>query len=310
MATVLQRRVDGVRRFNRFYTQRLGVLTDTFLRSSFTLTETRVLWELAHHEAWSPGELAGTLGLDPAFLSRVLRRFEDQGLIRRTTAASDRRRAVLTLTAAGRRAFAPLNERQRDEIAGWLAPLPAARQERVLEAMGTIADALAPRTEGEIKLREPEPGDLGWVIERHGALYANEYGLDVHMEGYVADVIGRYVANFDARRDRCWIADRDGVRCGCIFAVHDDGDPDTVRLRLLLSEPFARGRGLGRRLVRECIAFARETGYRKMILWTHSVLTAARAIYAAEGFVMTATETNDMWGTPLTSETWELDLAL
>jgi DNA-binding MarR family transcriptional regulator/GNAT superfamily N-acetyltransferase len=309
MATALERRVDGVRRFNRFYTQRLGVLTDNFLRSPFTLTETRVLWELAHRDAWSPGELAAALGLDPAFLSRVVRRFEEQRLIARATAADDRRRVVLTLTAAGREAFAPLNERQRDEVAGWLEPLPAARQERVLEAMGTIAGALAPRTEGAIVLRDPEPGDLGWVVERHGALYANEYGLDVHMEGYVADVIGRYVANFDPRRDRCWIAERDGVRYGCIFVVHDDDNPHTARLRLLLTEPFARGHGLGRRLVQACVAFARDAGYRKMILWTHSVLTVARAIYASEGFAMTASETNEMWGTPLTSETWELDLS-
>jgi DNA-binding MarR family transcriptional regulator len=309
MATALDRRVDGVRRFNRFYTQRIGVLTDNYLRTPYTLAESRVLFELANRTDPSPSELAVALDLDAGYLSRILRRFEDQGLVARTPSATDGRRAVLALTAAGRAAFAPLNERSHDDIAALLAPLPAERQERVLDAMAAIAEALAPDGPPDIVLRDPEVGDYGWVIERHGALYGAEYGFDAHMEGYVAEVIAAYIGNFQAGRDCCWIAERNGVRCGCIFAVHDDDDRSVVRLRLLLTEPSARGSGLGRRLVRACIGFARDAGYGKMVLWTHSILTAARAIYASEGFVMIASAPNDLWGPHLTSETWELTFA-
>jgi DNA-binding MarR family transcriptional regulator len=304
MSTALDRRVDGVRRFNRFYTQRIGVLAENYLRTPYTLAESRVLFELAHRDAPSPSDLAAALDLDAGYLSRILRRFERDGLVRRTASPTDGRRAVLALTAAGREAFAPLNDRSHDDIAALLAPLPTERQERVLTAMAAIAEALAPgQLAGDVILRDPELGDYGWVIERHGALYGAEYGFDAHMEGYVAEVIATYVTNFQPGRDRCWIAEQNGVRCGCVFVVHDDAT--TARLRLLLTEPSARGTGLGRRLVRACIDFAREAGYRKMVLWTHSILTAARAIYASEGFVMTATEPNDMWGPHLTSETWE-----
>ena len=310
MATVLDRRVDEVRRFNRFYTKRIGVLAENFLRSPFTLAEGRVLHELANREAPSASDVAAALELDPGYLSRILRRFERAGLVTRVASRSDGRRTILTLTPAGRAAYAPLNERSHDEIAALLAPLGDDRQERVLEAMATIADALAPQLPGnEIVLRDPVVGDYGWVIERHGVLYGTEYGFDAHMEGYVSEVIAAYVANLQPDRDRCWIAERHGARCGCIFAVHDDADRTVARLRLLLLEPSVRGLGLGRRLVRECIAFARAAGYRTMVLWTHSILTAARAIYASEGFVLIATESNDLWGPHLTSETWELNLS-
>ena len=309
MATVLDRRVDEVRRFNRFYTKRIGVLAENFLRSPFTLAEGRVLFELANREAPSPSDVAAALELDPGYLSRILRRFERGGLVTRVASPADGRRTILSLTPAGRAAYAPLNEASHDEIAALLAPLPDDRQERVLEAMATIAAALAAQEAAtDVVLRDPEVGDYGWVIERHGVRYGTEYGFDAHMEGYVSEVIGAYVANFQPQRDRCWIAERNGARCGCIFAVHDDGDATVARLRLLLTEPSVRGQGLGRRLVRECIAFARAAGYRKMLLWTHSILTAARAIYAGEGFVMIATESNDLWGPHLTSETWELNL--
>jgi GNAT superfamily N-acetyltransferase len=200
-----------------------------------------------------------------------------------------------------------LNERSHDDIAALLKPLPAERQERVLDAMAVIAETLAHGEPAEIILREPEPGDFGWVVERHGVLYGAEYGFDVHMVGDVAEIVAAYIAGFQPDRDRCWIAERNGVRCGCVLVVHED--ETTARLRLLLTEPSARGQGLGRRLVRACITFAREAGYRKMVLWTHTLLTAARAIYASEGFVMTAIEANDAWGRSITSETWELDLS-
>ena len=305
--TAFDRRIDRFRRFNRFFTQRIGVLTDNFLRSPFTLAETRVLWELAQRDTTSPGDLATSLEMDPGYLSRLVARFEKQGYVTRHVVAADKRRAELALTDAGRKAFAPLNERQHADVAALLEPLPAEHQERIVRAMSEISSALAPELlSGEIALREPEAGDYGWIVERHGVLYGNEYNFDVHMEADVAGIVSSFVAAFQAGRDRCWIAERDGVRCGCVLVVHEDDT--TARLRLLLLEPSARGSGLGRRLVRACIDFAREAGYRKMILWTHTVLTAARSIYKSEGFIMTATETNARWGTPITSETWELML--
>jgi DNA-binding MarR family transcriptional regulator/predicted GNAT family N-acyltransferase len=307
MASVLDRRVEGVRRFNRFYTQRIGVLAENFLRTPFTLAEGRVLFELANREATSPGDIAAALDLDAGYLSRILRRFERDGLVSRTPSPTDGRRAVLALTDAGRAAFRPLNERSHDDIVALLAPLPAERQERVLDAMATIAQALAPdKPADDIVLRDPELGDYGWVIERHGALYGAEYGFNAHMEGYAAEIIGSYVLDYQPDRDRCWIAERDGVRCGCVFVVHEDAT--TARLRLLLTEPSARGSGLGRRLVRACLTFARAAGYAKMVLYTQSILIAARAIYASEGFVLTSAEPNDSFGPHLTSETWERPL--
>ena len=309
MATVLERRVDQFRRFNRFFTQRIGVLTDNFLRTPYTLAESRVLFELANRENTSPGDLAAASDIDPGYLSRILQRFERTGLVTRTASPTDGRRSILALTAAGHAAFTPLNERQHDDVIALLTPLSDERQERVMNAMTTIVEALAPDgAAGDIVLRDPEVGDYGWGIERHGALYGAEYGFNANMERYVAEVIAAFIAGFQPGRDRFWVAERNGVRCGCIFAVHDNDDPTIARLRLLLAEPSARGSGLGRRLVRECIAFAREAGYSKMILWTHSILTAARAIYASEGFILTGTDSNDLWGPHLTSETWELDL--
>jgi DNA-binding MarR family transcriptional regulator/GNAT superfamily N-acetyltransferase len=307
MPTALDRRIAGVRRFNRFYTQRIGVLTDNFLRTPYTLAETRVLYELAQRDATSPGDLAASLELDPGYLSRILRRFEQQGLVTRTHSPEDGRRATIALTAAGREAFAPMNERQRDDVKALLEPLPAERQERVLRAMAEIASALAPSdVVSEIVLRDPEPGDFGWMVERHGALYGQEYGFDVRMERDVAEICASYVTNFQPGRDRVWIAERDGVRLGSVMVVHEN--ESTARLRLLLLEPSARGSGLGRRLVRAAIDFSRDAGYTHMVLWTHAVLTAARAIYKSEGFVLTDSHENLGWGTPLVSETWELAL--
>jgi DNA-binding MarR family transcriptional regulator/N-acetylglutamate synthase-like GNAT family acetyltransferase len=307
MASALDRRVAGVRRFNRFYTQRIGVLTDNFLKTPYTLAETRVLYELAQRDKTSPGDLATALEMDAGYLSRIVRRFEEQGLVIRTASPDDGRRATLALTDAGRDAFAPMNERQRDDVVALLKPLPAERQERVLRAMDEIASAFAPdEAKAEIILREPEAGDLGWVIERHGALYGAEYGLDVRMERDVAEIVASFVRNFQPGFERCWIAERSGVRCGSIFLVREN--ETTARIRLLLLEPSARGAGLGRRLVRACIDFARDAGYSNIVLWTHSVLTAARAIYQSEGFVMIDSHENTGWGPALTSETWELTL--
>jgi DNA-binding MarR family transcriptional regulator/N-acetylglutamate synthase-like GNAT family acetyltransferase len=307
MTTALERRIDGFRRFNRFYTQSIGALTDRFLSTPFKLAESRVLWELAQRATTSPGELAATLDMDPGYLSRLLQRFEKLGYVTREIAAADKRRAVLALTAAGRAAFAPLNERQHDDIAGLLEPLPPERQERVVRAMAEIERALEPRTPGgEIILRAPEAGDYGWIVERHGALYGAEYGFDRRFERDVAEIVAAFVTNFRPGLERCWIAERDGARCGSALVARENDT--TARLRLVLLEPSARGTGLGRRLVRTCIDFAREAGYTNMVLWTHSILTAARAIYQSEGFVLTDAHENTGWGPVLTSETWKLTL--
>lgn len=307
MASALDRRVDGVRRFNRIYTQRMGLLTDTFLRTPYTLAETRVLWELAQRESTSPGELATTLGLDPGYLSRIIRRFEQHGLVTRSASTADGRRVELLLTPAGRQTFAPMNERQHNEIATLLEALPAERQERVVRAMAEIESAFAADARaGELVLRDPEPGDFGWVVERHAALYGAEYGFAGSFEGDVAGIVAAYVAHFRPDDERCWIAERDGVRCGSVFLVRENDT--TARLRLLLLEPWARGSGLGRRLVRACIEFARQRGYQSIVLWTQSVLTTARAIYESEGFVLESTQTNAKWGPVLTGETWALPL--
>ena len=307
MASALDRRVDGIRRFNRLYTQRIGLLTDTFLRTPYTLAETRVLWELAQQDSTSPGELASTLGMDAGYLSRIVRRFEQQGFVTRSSSPADGRRVELALTAQGRQAFAPMNERQHNDIAILLQALPAERQERVVRAMAEIESALVPGARrGEILLRDPEPGDFGWVVERHAALYGSEYGFGGSFEGDVAEIIAAYVAHFQPDLERCWIAERDGVRCGSVFMVRENDT--TARLRLLLLEPSARGSGLGRRMVRTCIDFARGNGYESIVLWTHSVLAAARAIYESEGFILVSTQSNAKWGPVLTSETWELVL--
>lgn len=306
MTTALDRRVEGVRRFNRLYTQRLGVLTDNYLHSPYTLAETRVLWELAQRETTSPGDVAAACNIDPGYLTRIVRRFEEHGLVTRAAAPGDRRRIALALTEAGRAAFRPIDERQHEELVALLAALPAEQQERVVAALGTVADALAPQPAAEIRLREPEAGDYGWIVERHGALYGAEYGFDRHFERDVCGMVAAFLATFDPHWERCWIAERDGVRCGSVLVAREN--ETTARLRLLLIEPGVRGAGLGKRLVRTCVDFARAKGYAKMVLWTHANLTAARAIYAQEGFVMIDAAPNDRWGPSLISETWELEL--
>jgi DNA-binding MarR family transcriptional regulator/N-acetylglutamate synthase-like GNAT family acetyltransferase len=305
--SALDRRVEAVRSFNRFYTKRLGVLAERFLRSPFTLAEGRVLYELAHREAPSATEIGTELGLDRGYLSRILQRFEAQGFLERSPSIADARRAELALTPAGREAFAPLDERSHEDIAALLTPLSEREQARVLDAMDEIADALGQPPSDEIVLRAPEPGDFGWIVERHGAVYEAEYGWDLRFEAEVTEMMAKALARWDPARERAWIAERNGIRCGCVMSVRESDD--VARLRLLLVEPGARGSGLGRRLVRACIDFARAAGYTKMVLWTHSLLTAARAIYASEGFTKVGTDTRHAsWGPEVTSETWERPL--
>ena len=296
-------RIAALRRFNRFYTARIGLLRPRLHDSGFGLTEARVLFELAQAETTSAGEIAAALALDPGYLSRILARFQGAGLLVRAPVAQDRRRLALRLTPAGRAAFAPLDAAAAAEAEALLAPLPDAAQAEVIAAMDRIADRLARAPAAPVVLRPPAPGDIGWVIARHGALYAAEYGLDARFEALVARVAGDFLANSDPAREAGWIAAAGGVPLGSVFVVR--AGEDLARLRLLLVEPAARGRGLGRMLVREALRFARAAGYRRITLWTQEVLVAARRIYAEEGFRLVSRETHDGFGVTMVGEEWE-----
>ncbi|MGA9866723.1 MAG: bifunctional helix-turn-helix transcriptional regulator/GNAT family N-acetyltransferase [Acetobacteraceae bacterium] len=296
-------RIAAIRRFNRFYTRWVGALQEGLLHSRFSLAETRVLYELAHRRDATATELGRDLGLDAGYLSRILTRFDEDGLIARAPSAEDRRRSVLSLTEAGRAAFAPLDEAAREEIAGQIAGLAAPAQDELVGAMGRIEALLAADPNRPYVIRPPRAGDIGWVVARHGALYAAEYGFDARFEALVATVAGAFLAENDPARERCWIAERDGVNLGSIFLVR--ADDDLAKLRLLLVEPTARGAGIGRRLVEECLAFARAAGYRRVTLWTNDVLTAARRIYQQAGFRLIRSEPHRNFGPAIVGEDWE-----
>lgn len=297
--------VEAVRAFNRFYTRRVGVL-DPYLGGDLSLTEVRVLYELAHRESPTAGELRRDLGLDAGYLSRILGRFGARGWVRRDPCPTDRRQTLLRLTAAGRRAFAPLQQRSRSEAAGLLAALAPVRREELLAAMQNMQRVLEPDRAAAaptVLLRDPRPGDLGWVVQQHGELYAREYRFNAEFEALVAEVAARYLKNFDPAREKGWIAEVDGERAGSVFVVRRSAT--VAQLRLLILAPAARGRGLGARLTDECIAFARAAGYRKMMLWTQSILLPARAIYRSRGFEIVKREPYAAFGRKLVSEVWE-----
>lgn len=307
-------RVAAMRGFTRFYTRRLGVLGERLLDTRFSLPESRVLYELAHAPGIAPGELARALEVDAGYLSRLVGTLRERGLVKAQRSPSDGRRTLLSLTAAGRRAFAPLDRRSQAQMAALLAPLPEAAQQQVVAAADTLERLLGGAEAGPVQLRTHRAGDLGWVIARHGALYAQEYGWDTRFEALVARIAADFIDRFDPTREACWIAERGGVPLGCVFLVQarDEAsgapEPGTAQLRLLIVEPAARGLGLGKRLVEACHAFARDAGYRRVRLWTNSVLTAARAIYAAAGYRLVASEAHESFGHALVGETWELDL--
>jgi DNA-binding MarR family transcriptional regulator/GNAT superfamily N-acetyltransferase len=307
-ASPFDRRVAAVRRFNRFYTVKLGVLSETFLNTPFSLTECRVLQALAHRDGATATWLGRELDIDAGYLSRILRDFERQNLIQRTQSVQDGRQTLVSLTAAGRDAFEPLDQASYSAIGNMLAPLAESGQEQLLGAMQTIAVLLGEVQEDRAPfiLRSHRPGDMGWIASRHGALYSEEYGLNENMEAYVADVVAKFLRDFDPAREHCWIAERDGAPIGSVMLVKQSDE--TAKLRMLIVEPKARGLGVGRALVEECIRFARRSGYREMVLWTHSILTAARRIYASVGFEIIETETHDEFGPELEGETWRLRL--
>jgi len=300
--------ISAVRAFNRFYTRKLGVLDQHLLKSPFSLSEARVLYELANREDLAAKAIGVELGLDPGYLSRIIQNFDENGLITRKPLPADRRQYRLSLTATGRQAFAKVDRSSHDEVAAMLASLPRGDGKRLVEAMAVIERLLGSSrvSPPPAILRGPRPGDMGWVVQSHGSLYASEYGFDSSFEGLVAEIAAKFLASFDASRERCWIAEFDGAQVGSVFLVrHTD---DVAKLRLLLVDPAGRGQGLGQRLVAECIAFAQACGYRKITLWTQSILVAARRIYQKAGFVLVATESHRSFGQSLIGETWELEL--
>lgn len=304
----LEQRVETARRFNRFYTRKIGVLDEGAYESPFSLTQVRVLYELAHRDRPTATELGRELGLDPGYLSRILRVFEKRGLVARTRSPADGRQSHLALTGQGRKVFAPLNARSHDEVAALLSSLSSGEQRRLIVAMQEIERLLGDRAppQRSVLLRPPQPGDLGWVVQRHGAVYAQEYGYDASFEALVAEIVAHFVQHYDARRERCWIAEQDGENVGCVFLVKKSAT--VAKLRLLLVEPTARGTGLGSRLVSECVQFAREAGYRTVTLWTQSELTAARRLYERAGFRLVRKERHHSFGKDLVAETWDLAL--
>jgi DNA-binding MarR family transcriptional regulator/GNAT superfamily N-acetyltransferase len=307
----LKARITAVRRFSRFYTRQLGLLRESLVHTSFSLTEARVLYELANRDSVTASELAADLDLDHGYLSRILRSFAEDGLLAKKRAKNDARQSVITITAKGRKAFAPLNKGSHDQVAAMLAKLSDAEQQRVVGAMNTVESLLGGSSQSSpqiraIILRPHQPGDMGWVTSTHGALYVAEYGWDITFEALVAKITAEFTENFDARRERCWIAELDGERAGSVFVVRKSDH--VAKLRLLIVDPRARGLKLGAKLVAECLRFAKAAGYSSMTLWTQSNLTAARSIYQRAGFELTANEPHHSFGVDLMGETWDREL--
>jgi DNA-binding MarR family transcriptional regulator/GNAT superfamily N-acetyltransferase len=310
--TDLSPRIDTVRRFNRFYTRAIGVLQDGWLNSSFSLTEARVLYELTHREKPTATVVCSSLELDAGYLSRILSAFEKRGLVEKTPSEDDGRQSLLALTGEGRRQFAPLEARTIQQVSGMLAKLSENEQRQLIGAMQTIEKLLAPAEKPEsgakasYLLRPHQSGDIGWVVHRQGVLYAQEYGYDEQFEALAAEIVAKFIQDYDAKRERCWIAEKDGEVVGSVFLTAKSRT--TAKLRLLYVEPAARGLGIGSRLVSECVRFARQAGYKKMVLWTQSELDAARHIYKQAGFRVVEKQRHHSFSKNLVAETWELSL--
>jgi DNA-binding MarR family transcriptional regulator/GNAT superfamily N-acetyltransferase len=306
---VPRERIAAVRRFNRFYTRHIGLLQEGLLSSSLSLTEARVLYELAHRKQSTAAELCDALGLDPGYLSRILAGFAKNNLVEKRQSPTDARKTLLALSKKGRQAFEPLNGRSDEQVRDILGKLSPARQTDLLHSMQTVESVLNPQTGGTTAylLRQHRPGDMGWVVWRHGVLYSQEYSYDERFEALVAEIVAEFIETLDPVRERCWIAERDGENVGSVFLVKKS--KTAAKLRLLLVESSARGLGIGRQLVLECVRFARRAGYKKILLWTQSELTAARRIYEGAGFRVVGEEKHASWGRKdLVAETWELKL--
>lgn len=303
--------VAVVRHFNRFYTRQVGALDEGLLGTPFTLAQARVLYELGTRRVATASEIGDALDMDAGYLSRILRRFSQSRLITRSKADDDGRRVLLALSVKGRRVFTNLDRRSHERIAAMLATLPPSRQQRLVSAMSSVHDVLAPGPTAaprQLVVRAPRVGDIGWAIEAHGRLYAEEFGWNGEFEALVASLFAKFASHHDPALEHMWIAEVDGERAGCVFVVRNEEDPSAAQLRCLLVDPSARGLGIGRRLVDECLTFARRAGYRRMVLWTNDVLTSARRIYEAAGFELVEEERHHSFGHDLVGQVWALDL--
>ena len=299
--------IEAIRRFNRFYTRKIGVLEEGLLASSFTLAQARVLFELGTRKRVTPGRLIEILGLDAGYLSRILQRFVDSRLITRERSNADGRRTELALTARGRKAFSAIDRRSRNAIAEMISPISPAQRGRLLDAMQTVERSLSESgaTSGAILTVRPyRIGDLGWAIEQHGRLYAEEFGWNGEFEALVATLFSRFATQHDPRSEQFWVAEADGERVGCAFVVRNEKDPRAAQLRCLLVSPRGRGLGIGRRLVDECLQFAKSAGYERMLLWTNDVLVAARRIYEGAGFSLVEESPHHSFGHDLVGQIW------
>ena len=300
--------VEAVRRFSRFYTRQVGVLHEGYNGSEFSLTEARVIYELAHREAATASDLAKYLGLDPGYLSRLLKNFQERMLVQRQASDLDARQYLLSLTELGQQRFAELNARSRGDMAKMLSALTARQQQRLISAMSEIEALLSaePERGAPYILRPHQPGDIGWAVQKHGELYAREYGWDETFEALAAEVGARFLRDFDPKKERAWIAEKDGENVGFVMLIKQSDE--VAKLRMLLVDPKARGLGIGKRLVEECIRFARNRGYKKITLWTNDILVTACHIYRETGFKLMAEERHHSFGHDLVGQTWELDL--
>jgi DNA-binding MarR family transcriptional regulator/GNAT superfamily N-acetyltransferase len=308
--TWIDSNVAAFRRFNRMYTRFIGVLDEEFLNSGYSLAEGRVLYELATGQTPTAKEIAVALGIDPAYVSRILGRFEKNSLLKRVASKKDARSAHLVLTKKGKSRFEKLNALSEEQACCILKVLPPGAQANLIGSMGTVERLLAPSSQEELRyvFRPHRPGDMGWVVYREGALYAQEYGFDETFEALAARIVSDFLSEFDPKRERCWIAEVNGQNVGHIFLVKHPTEPSIAKLRLLLVEPSARGLRLGSALVEECVNFALSVGYKKITLWTQSILVAARHIYQKAGFRLVEERANCQFGKDLLSQTWELDL--
>ena len=316
---VVEPHIESMRRFNRFYTRQIGLLEEGLLNSPFSLTEVRILYELAHREQSTASELCRDLGLDAGYSSRILRKFEQERWIERKASPEDARQSLLTLTKEGRKVFKPLEARSAEQVGALMGRLSSPQRNDLVRAMAAIESLLASggveekggpaRGERPYILRQHKPGDMGWVVHRHGMLYAEEYQYDERFEALVARIVAEFVEHYNPARERCWMAESDGQIFGSVFLV--EKSKTVAKLRLLLVEPAARGMGIGKRLVAECVQFGRKAGYKTMMLWTQSELSAARKIYQSAGFRLVREERHSSWGRRnLVAETWKLALQL
>ncbi|NER79407.1 MAG: MarR family transcriptional regulator [Leptolyngbya sp. SIO1D8] len=303
----LLHRAEAIRRFNRFYTRKIGLLNNTLLKSPFSLTEARVIYELAHREPATASELCSELGLDAGYMSRMVRNLQNQGLLDKQPAKHDGRQSVLRLTQQGQSVFATLNAASNQEIQAMLVDLSQGEQQHLIQAIATIEQLLG---QSDLRaayiIRSPQPGDMGWVIQQHGRLYAQEYGWNEAFEALVAEIVVKFIQDYEPQWERCWIAERKGENVGSVFLVKQS--ESVAKLRLLIVEPSARGLGLGTCLVQECVSFARQVGYGKVVLWTGKMLHAARHVYEKFGFRLVGEEPQHSFGHDWISETWELEL--